>query len=100
MKGKRRNVGAKAVTMVKQRTKEDVNIEIFSINLFYVNFFSCLEKMFENGNDFKKQPDIINRNFLDHGMLTRRAIRKDCIQLFLVYCNMLELLDLIYKVKV
>ena len=100
LKGKRRNVGAKAVTMVKQRTEEDVNIEIFSINLFYVNLFSCLEKMFENGNDFKQQPDIINRNFLDHGMLIRRVTRKDCIQLFMVYYNMLELLDLIYKVKV
>ena len=58
--------------------------------------FACLEKVFEGGKDFKNQPDVINRNFLDHGMMTKKVRKKDCIQLFLLYYNMLELLDMIY----
>ena len=54
-------------------------------------------EVFEKGNDFRKQPEVLNRNFLDHGMLTRKVTRKDCVQLFLLYYNILELLDMIYQ---
>ncbi len=63
--------------------------------LFYVNYFSCLHEMFKNGGDFRTQPDVPNRNFLCHGMLTRKVRRKDCIQLFLLYYNTLVFLDMI-----
>lgn len=96
LNGKRRKVGAGAVNEVKKRIEMDVNTELLSIMMFYINLFACLDKVFEDGKDFKKQPDIINRNFLDHGMMTKRVRKKDCIQLFLLYYNMLELLDLIY----
>jgi len=66
------------------------------IAMFYTNLFACLKKVFESGKDFKNQPDVINRNFLDHGMMTNKVRKKDCIQLFLLYYNMLELLDMIY----
>lgn len=94
--GKRRNVGIKAVHDAKKRTETDLNTKLFFSAMFCTNVFACLLKVFENGNDFQKQPEVINRNFLDHGMLTRKVTRKDCIQLFLLYYNMLELLDLIY----
>lgn len=94
--GKRRKVGLYAVNETKKRTEIEVNTELFSIAMFYTNLFSCLTKVFEGGKDFKMQPDVINRNFLDHGMMTRKVRRKDCIQLFLLYYNMLELLELIY----
>lgn len=96
LKGKRRKVGLYAVNEAKKRTEMDVNTDLFFTALFYTNLFSCLEKVFEAGKDFKIQPKVINRNFLDHGMMTRKIRRKDCIQLFLLYYNMLELLDLIY----
>ena len=44
---------------------------------------------YKGGDDFKEQPDIMNRNFVDHGMLHRKVRRIDCIQLFLVYYNFL-----------
>lgn len=96
LNGKRRNVGIKAVHAAKKRTEADVNTTLFLTAIFCCNLFACLEKVFENGNDFKKQPAIINRNFLDHGMLTKKVARKDCVQLFLLYYNVLELLDMIY----
>lgn len=94
--GRRREVGLCAVNKAKKRTEADTNTELLFMAVFYTNLFSCLEKVFEGGKDFKKQPNVINRNFLDHGMLTRKVTRKDCIQLFLLYYNMLELLDIIY----
>lgn len=92
----RRRVGIGAVKEAKKRTEAEVNTEFFLNAIFCINLFACLEKMFEDGNDFKKQPDVINRNFVDHGMMTRTVRRKDCIQLFLLYYNILKLLDLIY----
>ena len=55
----------------------------------------CIQKVFEDGNDFKNQPAVINRNFIDHGMLTRSVVRKDCVQLFLLFYNLIEFLDII-----
>lgn len=96
LNGKRRQVGLSAVKQVRNRTETDVNKELFFSCLFIENLFACLEKVFESGKDFKMQPDVINRNFLDHGMMTKRVRKKDCIQLFLLYYNVLKLLDMIY----
>ncbi len=96
LNGKRRKVGLSAVSEAKKRTETDINTQMLFIAMFYTNLFACLEKVFESGKDFKNQPDVINRNFLDHGMMTNKVRKKDCIQLFLLYYNMLELLDMIY----
>ena len=60
------------------------------------NIFNCLLAVFADGKDFKIQPEGINRNFLGHGMLTRKVARKDCVQLFLLYYNLMDYLDIIY----
>jgi len=91
-----RKVGIKAVKAVEKRTEEELNTQLLFTALFCQNLFSCLKVVFQNGNDFRIQPEIINRNFLAHGMLTRRVTRKDCVQLFLLYYNVLELLDMIF----
>lgn len=96
LNGKRRKVGLSAVSEAKKRTETDINTQMLFIAMFYTNLFACLEKVFESGKDFKNQPDVINRNFVDHGMMTNKVRKKDCIQLFLLYYNMLELLDMIY----
>ncbi len=88
--------GARAIEVIKKKLGTEYEKETLFMALFCVNLFACIEKMFEPGKDFKTQPDIINRNFLCHGMLTKKVSRKDCIQLFLLYYNILELSDLIY----
>lgn len=92
----RREVGLGAVNKAKARAEDNLSESMLFTAMFYANLFSCLSKVFEGGKDFKTQPQVINRNFLDHGMLTRRVTRKDCIQLFLLYYNMLNLLDMVY----
>ncbi len=61
--------------------------------LCFYGLIECLNKFFEDGHDFREEPKVINRNFIDHGMNQRRVRRKDCIQLFLALHNLVELLD-------
>ena len=76
------------------KKEHDVDRQIF-LALSYYNLQSCLQKIFEDGRDFIKQPEVINRNFVNHGMITKKVTRKDCIQLFLFYYNLLGLLNAI-----
>jgi len=60
--------------------------------------FACFEKFFENGNDFRKEPKLINRNFIAHGMNRRDVRKRDCIQLFLALYNLVDFLDFISEI--
>lgn len=93
---KRRSTGIGAIEKAEARAKVDDEEKQFFMLIFQANLFQCLRKIFENTHDFQ-QTSIINRNLLDHGMMTRRVTRKDCVQLFLLYYNMLDLLDFIYR---
>lgn len=95
LNGKRRKVGLGAVLEAKKQIDVEENTEVLFKCLYLENIFACLEKVFESGKDFKQQPNVINRNFLDHGMMTKRVRKKDCIQLFLLYYNVLKLTDMI-----
>ena len=93
-KGGRRPSGEGAVKNIFEHYK---NEKLSESTLFFIfkceSLYACLMKVFESGDDFKKQPDIINRNFLNHGMLTARVRKRDCIQLFLLYYNWLSFLE-------
>ncbi len=95
---KRRPSGVAAARSIRDKvsTDEDIKHSLFML-LDCTNLFSALQALFKDGNDFREQPETINRNFLDHGMLHRKVKRMDCIQLFLLYFNLLEIIEL-YKV--
>ena len=84
--------GAAAVNRINNKYNEvhedDIKVCFFS-NLTRENLFCALAVLYANGNDFKEQPAVMNRNFVDHGMLHRKVRRMDCIQLFLAYYNFL-----------
>ena len=86
--------GKKAAQTILKHYKDEQLHESMYFSIFrYENLYACLMKVFEDGDDFKKQPDIINRNFLNHGMLVTRVRKRDCIQLFLLYYNWLSFLE-------
>lgn len=96
-KDKYREVGKRAAKKLFERIEKEQDIHKKTFTLFsHENIFNCLLTVFADGKDFKIQPDGINRNFLGHGMLTRKVARKDCVQLFLLYYNLLDYLDIIY----
>lgn len=93
-KGKWREVGKSAVNIVLDKIKSEQDLEKkFFLLLDYENILSCLNTVFAKADDFRKQPIVINRNFVDHGMMTKKVIRKDCVQIFLLYYNLLTFLD-------
>ena len=95
--GKRRAVGFSAVLKAKERVDVDEQTGLLVSAIYSANVFACLGKIFEDGKDFKDQPSIINRNFVDHGMLTHPVRKKDCLQLFLLLYNWMELVNYEYS---
>lgn len=99
-RGNRREVGKRAAEKLFAHINQEENIEKKIFLLFdFQNIYSCILKFFEDGNDFVSQPHLANRNFLDHGMLHRKVLKRDCIQLFLLYYNLMEFLNIIYPPK-
>lgn len=95
-KNNRRYSGATAIKKIKKRVEKEQDInKTFLLLLSFVNLFACIEVFFKDAGDFKIQPELINRNFLQHGMLTRKVKKRDCIQLFLLYYNFLEFFEII-----
>lgn len=86
-------VGSKAVNRIKGQINEEEKSKLFFTILCCTNLFSCLDKVFESAHDFKVEPFVINRNFVAHGMSTRRIEKRDCIQLFFILQNLLQFLD-------
>lgn len=66
-----------------------------SINsvLIAVSFLKCYLKIYEQGNDFINKPEIINRNYLVHGMWMDKVYKYQCFQLFLLLYNLDVLID-------
>ena len=90
----RRAVGGSAARIVFSRIEKKVEGKPLLL-ISSVNLNSCLQKVFEYGNDFKEQPSVINRNYVDHGMMHRKITKRDCIQLFLLYYNLIDFFDII-----
>lgn len=85
---KRRAVGGGAVKWAKKQFDMNPNMQAFRIMLCYTNLFTCLETFYADGDNFKSEPFVINRNFVSHGMSQRRVRKRDCIQLFLALSNL------------
>lgn len=92
----RRKTGLGAAKSLFKRIEQEQDVNVKTLIVFsHYNILQCLGTVFADGDDFKVQPDVINRNFVEHGMIVRKVVRKDCVQLFLLYYNLLKYLDLI-----
>ena len=70
----------------------DIKNTFFTL-LSFENIYTCLLKYYESGKNFVTQPEILNRNFLSHGMYTRNVTQRDCKKLFLLYFNWISILE-------
>lgn len=92
--GKRRPSGYKGANKYFEKVDADEMIEMsFADALYKYSILSSLSVVFEAGDDFKKQPDVINRNFIDHGMLHRNVTQRDCKKVFLLLYNFVALVE-------
>lgn len=83
-------------SMVNQR-KDVKNATLLFLEFQCLN--SALASVFASDANFLNEPVLINRNYVMHGMITRRILRKDCVQLFLIYGNLLRYIDFYSKIK-
>lgn len=86
-------VGKGAITYFENRYQIDNVVDIpFLPNLSFFNVLDCLNEIYRGYPNFTGSPPIINRHFVAHGMATKPVCKKDCIQLFYLYFNLLDLL--------
>ena len=90
---RRRPSGSRAVNKLIDQFGNKLDEVMIYTTLRYVNLFECLKTIFSDGDDFSREPAVINRNFVDHGMNTKRVRKRDCIQLFLVLNNLMIFLS-------
>lgn len=88
----KRKSGSGGVWQLKTKLDEKTSEAMLITTLQQVNLVACLLTLFADGKDFVEQPDVLNRNFVDHGMLYRHVKRMDCIQLFLALYNLNEIM--------
>ena len=73
------------------------SISIFAISTYNTDYVLIKKEnyqmLFEKANDFMREPDTLNRNYIGHGMNRRSVRKRDCIQLFLALNNLMEFLD-------
>ena len=76
------------------KTKE---IEEFNLRLYARTYIplQAVTILFDNGGDFKSEPDLPNRNFISHGMNKRVVSRIDCIKVMSIIRNLFEISDII-----
>lgn len=88
-----RPAGGKAADKLREQFEQtNDRVGFFSL-LRFANLFSCLETVFASGKNFKNEPAVINRNYIDHGINQRPVLKRDCIQLFFILDNLLDFLD-------
>lgn len=92
-KGRRRTGEAAGKIVINRLQNLPSEKHNFYVALICNNLLACMGELFKDGNDFVEQPQEANRNFLDHGMLTRSVKRMDCVKVFLFYYNLIQLLN-------
>ena len=86
---KKRPSGCGAVKVISQHLKKQEEEQTLYHLLQSKNLLHCLETLFAPGKDFADEPEVLNRNFISHGMNHRPVEKNDCIQLFVALQNLL-----------
>lgn len=89
--------GVNAIRLYKENFEKshDLTKKLFTF-LNKMNLFKCMFVLFDDTSNFTKECPLVNRNYLDHGMTSKRVRKKDCIKLFLLLFNLIDFAE-IYK---
>lgn len=81
-KGKKQTINKTALENEIEHLKR--NKSFASIFFSEIVALKMLSKIYQYGDDFKDEPDMITRNFIMHGASKRKATRNDCVMLFIL----------------
>lgn len=93
-----RPTGERAVKAIK-KNYDSCGEKILAEAMLVYNLLSYLEVLFKRGYGFLHEPDVLNRNFIGHGMNRRTVRKRDCIQLFLALYNLLKHFEIVARRK-
>ena len=86
--------GVGAILLYKEdfEKSHDLTKKLFT-SLNKINLFKCMFVLFDDTSNFTKNCPLVNRNYLDHGMTSKRVRKKDCIKLFLLLFNLMDFVE-------
>lgn len=77
-----------------EKLKNNSDEKSFLRKASYLAMLNAITRLYEKGNDFTNEStEIINRNFVDHGMNTRKVTQIDCVKLFLIIDNLFYFME-------
>ena len=91
-KQKRELANGSAKNLLKTEEIEEFNLRLYARAYIPLQAITIL---FANGEDFKSEPDLPNRNFISHGMNKRVVSKIDCIKVISIIRNLFEISDTI-----
>lgn len=70
---------------VVRELEKDEKLHKENTHLHYLQFaliIRCLNTLFQSNKNFEKEPSVINRNFLMHGMSAKKVNEYDCLKVW------------------
>lgn len=89
-----RKVGLGATSLFEKQLNEGSGEkQILLVGLYQINLLTGLYVFFAKGDNFIDEPEVINRNYVAHGMNKRDVRKRDCVQLILMVYNLCEFIE-------
>ena len=89
-----KKVGFRAIKCLHEDVKKSDKIKDYIYLLFdAVNLISCLYVYFDDTENFTKNCEVLNRNYVMHGMHNKNVDKLECKKLFLLLYSLLKFED-------
>lgn len=69
----------------------------YTVYVMLTNIISAIKKIFVDGDDFKKDMEIINRNYISHGQSRRKISKLECFQIWCLAYSTCVYIDVLRK---
>lgn len=92
-------LGLSAVCEYRKQNKKDYDKSFLYANLYFLNIMETLMTLFKDTDNFTDEPDIINRNFISHGMSKRAVDEIDCFKAWSALFSLVVLLPILEEIK-
>ncbi|MDO4495798.1 MAG: hypothetical protein Q4B62_08440 [Clostridiaceae bacterium] len=93
-------IGLSAICEYRKENKKDYDKSFLYANLYFLNIMETLMTLFKDSNNFTNEPNIINRNFVVHGMSKRSVTEIDCFKVWSALYSLVVMLPLLEEMKV
>ncbi len=93
-------LGFSAICEYKKQNKKDYDKSFLFSNLYFLNLMEALMTLFKPTENFTNEPDIINRNYISHGMSNRAVTKIDCFKVWSALYSLVILLPVLEDIKV